>query len=163
MSYPKELFHGDKGEVSASLWKGNSPPDLEIGSRSRVHYLATGQSTGGQYGLYRWDMGEEPGSGPSAHFHRTMSESFFVLSGTVGLYDGDRWVNATPGDFLFVPPGGIHAFNNPEGPASTLVLFAPGAPREAYFEELAEIVAGGRQLSDEEWTDLFHRHDQYMV
>ncbi|WP_433257758.1 hypothetical protein ACQPYK_21440 [Streptosporangium sp. CA-135522] len=27
-----------------------------------------------------------------------------------------------------------------------LVLFAPGAPREAYFEELAEIVASGRQL-----------------
>ncbi|MDR3080032.1 MAG: cupin domain-containing protein [Streptomyces sp.] len=163
MSYPKELFHGDKSEVSARLWKGDSAPDLEIGTRSRVHYLATGQSTGGQYGLYRWDMGAEPGSGPGAHFHRTMSESFFILSGTVALYDGDRWVNAAPGDFLFVPPGGTHAFDNPEGPASMLVLFAPGAPREAYFEELAEIVASGRQLSDEEWTDLFHRHDQYMV
>ncbi|WP_460357620.1 cupin domain-containing protein [Actinoallomurus acanthiterrae] len=164
MSYPKELFHGDKGEVNGRLWKGGSAPDLRIGGRSNVHYLATGESTGGQYGLYRWDMGGEPGrGGPGAHFHRTMSESFFVLSGTVALYDGEHWVNATPGDFLFVPPGGIHAFDNPEGPASMLVLFAPGAPREAYFEELAEIVASGRQLSEEEWTDLYHRHDQYMV
>ncbi|MGY0061472.1 cupin domain-containing protein [Streptomyces sp. LZ34] len=163
MSYPKELFHADKGEVSGTLWKGGSAPDLVIGERSHVHYLATGESTGGQYGLYRWDMRGEPGGGPGAHFHRTMSESFFVLSGTVGLYDGERWVNAAPGDFLFVPPGGIHAFNNPEGPASMLVLFAPGAPREAYFEELAEIVASGRQLSEEEWADLYRRHDQYMV
>ena len=34
-----------------------------------------------------------------------------------------------------------------------LILFAPGAPREAYFEELAEIATSGRQLSKEEWTD----------
>src|ERR1700730_6911926 len=89
MSYPEELFHGDKGEVSARLWPGTSAPDLVIGGRTNVHYLATGASTGGQYGLYRWDMGSKPG-GPGPHFHRTMSESFFVLSGTVGLYDGER-------------------------------------------------------------------------
>src|SRR5690348_5764176 len=83
MSYPKELFHRDQGEVSGSLRKSGSAPDLVIGGRTNVHYLATGESTGGQYGLYRWDMvGTKPG-GPGAHFHRTMSESFFVLSGVV--------------------------------------------------------------------------------
>ncbi|MEU4716422.1 hypothetical protein AB0F73_22605 [Micromonospora purpureochromogenes] len=44
-----------------------------------------------------------------------------------------------------------------------LVLFAPGAPREAYFRELAEIGAWGRTLSDDEWVDLWARHDQYRV
>ena len=44
-----------------------------------------------------------------------------------------------------------------------LLLFAPGAPREAYFEELAEIGASGREPSDDEWTELYARHDQYMV
>ncbi|GAA2624864.1 cupin domain-containing protein [Actinomadura fulvescens] len=163
MSYPRELFEGAKGEVSGTLWKSGSAPDLKIGERSEVHYLATGASTGGQYGLYRWDMVGDPSGVPGAHFHKTMSESFFVLSGTVGLYDGDRWVDGDPGDFLFVPPGGIHAFTNPRGPASMLVLFSPGAPREAYFEELAEIVASGRQLTEQEWDDLYHHHDQYMV
>lgn len=58
----------------------------------------------------------------------------------------------------------MHAFRNTSGkPASLLLLFTPGAPREAYFEELAEIAASGRRLSDEEWTDLYLRHDQYMV
>jgi hypothetical protein len=40
-----------------------------------------------------------------------------------------------------------------------LILFAPGAPREAYFEGLAEI----GQLSDEQRTDFFLRHDTYWV
>ena len=44
-----------------------------------------------------------------------------------------------------------------------LILFTPGAPREAYFEELAEIAATGRELSQEEMTELYRRHDQYMV
>jgi len=48
-------------------------------------------------------------------------------------------------------------------PASLLILFAPGPPRERYFEELAEIGRTGRQLSPEEWTDLYARYDQFMV
>ncbi|MQY06947.1 cupin domain-containing protein [Actinomadura macrotermitis] len=163
MTYPKELYHGERGEVAGRLWKGDSAPDLAIGGRTDVHYLATGATTGGQYGLYRWDMKGEPGGGPDPHFHRTMSESFYVLSGGVGLYNGEEWTEAAPGDFYFVPPGGIHAFRNLQSPASMLILFAPGAPREGYFEELAEIVASGRELTEEEWNDVYGRHDQYMV
>ncbi|WP_433477332.1 cupin domain-containing protein [Spirillospora sp. CA-142024] len=162
MSYPDAFYLGDKGEISGALRTVDTAPELSIGGRTNVHYLATGASTGGHYGLYRWEMGTEP-SGSGAHFHRTFSESFFVLSGTVSLYNGEDWRSGSPGDFLYVPPGGIHAFRNTDGPATMLVLFAPGAPREAYFEELAEIVESGRQLSEEEWADLYHRHDQYMV
>jgi uncharacterized RmlC-like cupin family protein len=59
-----------------------------------------------------------------------MSESFFVVSGTVQLFNGERWIDATPGDFLHVPEGGVHGFRNDSpAPASMLILFAPGAPR----------------------------------
>ena len=44
-----------------------------------------------------------------------------------------------------------------------LILFAPGAPRETYFAELAEIARGDRRLTDEEWAQVYARHDQYMV
>jgi uncharacterized RmlC-like cupin family protein len=99
---------------------------------------------------------------PGGHFHRTFSESFYVLEGVVSLYNGDKWVDAHPGDFLYVPPGGIHGFsNNSSAPASMLILFSPGPPREPYFEALAEIVGSGRQLSDEEWMELYAQHDQY--
>ena len=99
-----------------------------------------------------------------AHFHKTMSESFFIISGTVQLFNGERWIAATEGDFLYVPEGGVHAFTNQSGEAaSMLILFAPGAPREAYFEALAEVAASGRQLTDEEWVELGSRHDNFFT
>ena len=56
-----------------------------------------------------------------------MSEAFFVLSGTIKLYDGTDWIDGHPNDFLYVPPGGIHGFRNEaDEPASILMLFAPG-------------------------------------
>ena len=80
------------------------------------------------------------------------------------LFDGANWVPGSAGDFLFVPERGIHGFRNEFGePASILILFSPGPPREEYFRELAEIRASGRTLSDDEWTDVYTRHDQYMV
>ncbi|WP_327086661.1 cupin domain-containing protein [Nonomuraea sp. NBC_01738] len=80
------------------------------------------------------------------------------------FFNGEKWHEGRPGDFLYVPLGGVHAFRNESGaPASMLLLFTPGAPREAYFEELAEISASGRTLSPEEWDELYLRHDQYMV
>ena len=163
MSYPHPRYLSDKGEISAIYRPADQEPDLTIGSASVVRYLATGASTHEQFGLYRWEFGPHP-SGPRAHFHKTMSESFFILSGTVRLFNGERWLNATEGDFLYVPEGGVHAFTNESGePASMLILFAPGAPREAYFEALAEIAASGRQLSDEDWIDLGRRHDNYFI
>lgn len=161
MSYPPDRYAGD-GEASGAFRPAGAAPDLVM-PRTNVHHLATGTSTGGDFGLYRWEMGAEP-SGPAPHFHRSMTESFYVLSGTIRLYDGDAWADRGSGDFLFVPPGGIHAFRNESGsPASMLLLFTPGAPRESYFAELAEVAATGRELSPEEWTELYRRHDQYMV
>jgi mannose-6-phosphate isomerase-like protein (cupin superfamily) len=159
--YPEPRYLADHGATSAILRPAITPPDLSTRRGAAVHYLATGATTSGEFGLYRWEM-DARRSGPAPHFHRTISESFYVLSGTVRLFDGTRWLDAVGGDFLFVPPGGVHGFRNESGaPASMLLLFTPGAPREAYFEELAEITASGRELSDAEWTQLFAGHDQY--
>jgi mannose-6-phosphate isomerase-like protein (cupin superfamily) len=150
------------GEVSAVLRPVDSIEHLMIGTTS-ARFVATGDVTSGHFGLYRWDMSAQPG-GATPHFHRTFTESFYVLSGSVQLYDGAAWLPAAAGDFLFVPERGIHGFRNESGePVSMLILFSPGPPREEYFRELAEIRASGRTLSDDEWTDLYTRHDQYMV
>jgi quercetin dioxygenase-like cupin family protein len=162
MSYPDPTYLGDGGEVTAQLRPADVPAELKTGS-GFCHYLATGAGTNGQFGLYRWDMG--PGlSGPGPHFHRTMSESFFVLSGTVRLYDGRQWHDARPGDFCFVPEGGIHAFRNESGAdASMLILFAPGAPREDYFEGLVEMGRRAEKPSPEEMAEFYLRHDNHWV
>jgi mannose-6-phosphate isomerase-like protein (cupin superfamily) len=162
MSYPEPRYFGDSGEVSARLRRDDHEPELASTSGNRTHYLATGASTDGEFGLYRWEMGPTR-TGPDPHFHKTISESFYILSGTVRLYDGTKWVDATPGDFLFVPEGGIHGFRNESGePASMLLLFAPGAPREDYFETLAD-AARREALTEEEWVEFYLRHDTYWL
>lgn len=156
-------YHRVDGEVSAEYRPVSAVPVLEVSSTASVRFTAPGSKTRGEFGLFRWDMAPAAG-GPSAHFHKTFSESFYILTGEVRLYDGSQWVQATSGDFLYVPKGGIHAFRNDSvHPASMLILFAPGPPREDYFSELEEIRRTGRQLSQAEWTELYARHDQFMV
>ena len=158
MSYPEPRYHGAGGEVSATYRPADHDPELTYPTGNTAHYLATGASTDGLFGLYRWVMGPAP-SGPGPHFHRSISESFYVLSGTVRIYDGTRWIDTSPGDFVHVPAGGIHAFRNESGePASMLLHFAPGAPREGYFEGLAQFAVAGAP-SDEEMADFYLRHD----
>lgn len=162
MSYPAARYHGDSGEVSATYRHAQAPHDLGYSSGVQVDYLATSESTNGEFGLYRWNFGPDKG-GPGPHFHRTISESFFVLTGTVRLYNGADWIEATSGDYLYVPPGGIHAFENVPGePASMLLLFAPGAPREGYFEGLAKI-REGKQMSAEELAAFYAYHDNIWI
>jgi mannose-6-phosphate isomerase-like protein (cupin superfamily) len=163
MSYPPDRYHGEHGEVSATFRRAEDEPDLRIGPISAVSYLATGATTSGEFGLYRWDMSAIP-AGPAPHFHRTISESFFVLSGNVRIFDGEQWIDAKAGDFAYVPAGGIHAFRNESGePASMLLLFAPGAPREPYFEALAQAAAAGRAMAPDELATLYRQHDNHML
>lgn len=150
------------GEVNAAYRPAQTPAELS-GEKVTTRFLATGALTNAHFGLFQWDMAPQAG-GPAAHYHKTFSESFYVLDGVVRLYDGEKWVDARKGDFLYVPENGIHAFRNEsDEPASMLILFAPGPPREEYFRATAELAATGRQLTPEERTEFLAKHDQYMV
>jgi hypothetical protein len=85
--YPEDRYTGTTGEPSAVLRREGTPADLVTRSTT-AHYLTTGEATDGQFGLYRWEMAGGRG-GPDPHFHRSITESFYVLSGTVSLYDGN--------------------------------------------------------------------------
>ncbi|MEO9322964.1 cupin domain-containing protein [Nocardioides sp. C4-1] len=155
--YPPDLYRGSTGEVSAWLRPDDAPPDLEYRSGGTCEYLATGDRTGGRFGLYRWTFGDTE-TGPDPHFHRAISEQFYVLSGEVTLYDGREWTTARSGDFLYVPEGGLHGFRGKDR-ASMLLMFAPGGPREDYFETLAR----GEEMTEEQRAEFMVRHDTYWV
>lgn len=125
--------------------------------------MAPGSVTGGEYGLFRWEMQPRAG-GPAPHIHRTFSEAFYVLGGRVRLFDGTAWLDAEAGAFLYVPARGIHAFHNAtDEAASMLILFSPAPPRETYFRALAEQAASGETLGADEMTAFLASHDQFMV
>ncbi|MFK4223701.1 cupin domain-containing protein [Streptomyces sp. NPDC019890] len=160
MSYPDPKYVDGKGEISAEFRPADTRANLESRNGSRTHYLATTASTGGEFGLYRMDMAPKAG-GPKTHFHKSISESFFIIEGTVRLYNGDSWIDATAGDFLYVPQGGLHAFrNDSDALASMLLLFTPGAPREEYFEKVAEVAT---EWSPEQQAEFFIKHDTYWT
>ena len=70
MTYPAARYLGEAGEASATYRPADQPPELTYQeSGNTAHYLATGASTDGLFGLYRWVMGPQP-SGPGPHFHK---------------------------------------------------------------------------------------------
>lgn len=151
-----------EGESSALLHRRDAQTTMTVGSMT-VTVAAPLQLIGARYSLYQLDLAPE-GGGAAPHFHRQFAESFHVLSGVVELFDGGAWVEAGPGDHLFVPEGGVHGFRNVRTePVSMLMMSIPGVPREDYFAEIAEIAASGSQLNERQWTELHARHDQYMV
>ncbi|CAL9278625.1 hypothetical protein SUDANB25_00058 [Streptomyces sp. SudanB25_2051] len=154
LAYPAARYHGATGVVNAVFRPADTPPDISSPGAT-THYLATG----GEFGLYKVDLGPRS-AGAKTHFHKAMSESFYILSGELELYNGESWVTGRAGDFLYVPPGGLHAFKNvTDEPMSMLMLFSPGAPREEYFERVAEMSRRG----GEELKQFRVRHDSYFV
>ena len=100
MSYSK-----DAGEVSARYRSGGEVPSVTYPSGTHVVFTAPGSATSGQYGLFEWNMtGTRGGADP--HFHKTFSESFYVMEGTVRLFNGETWIDAVKGDFLYVRRAG---------------------------------------------------------
>jgi quercetin dioxygenase-like cupin family protein len=162
-NYPPPTYFGDTGVASATFRPRAMPAGYTTAKGTAGHYLISSELSDGAFTLLRWEMSAKSG-GPAPHFHRSFAETFYVLSGSVRMYDGITWRDGEPGDLLHVPAGGIHAFTNASGaPASMLMLLAPGVRREAYFAELATIATSDTALTDEEWADLFARHDTVML
>jgi mannose-6-phosphate isomerase-like protein (cupin superfamily) len=159
VTYPPPRYQHADPQHSATYRKADVAPELVYPNGTTISYLATGASTGGLFGMYRWQSGPEE-TGPRAHYHRSIAESFYVLTGVIQIFDGDRWVDAGPGDWVHVPPGGVHAFHNRSGePSSMLLHFSPGAPREGYFEGLARL----DRMSEDEKTAFYAEHDNIWV
>ena len=130
-------------------------------SAARTRFVATGSQTRGDFGLFEVTM-EPGGSGPGPHLHRTFSESFHVLEGSLAVLADGEWTTASAGDLLYVPRSSVHGFRaaGPDVGARFLILFTPGIPREEYFQGLVELLAGGRTPSTEEIDAFALRHDQ---
>jgi quercetin dioxygenase-like cupin family protein len=90
----------------------------------RYSFLATAETTGGQYAL--WHAIVAPGGGPPPHIHRREEEAFYVLEGTLTFFaDGQRLVRG-PGSFVSLPRGSEHHFRNEtDKPVRALIHVAP--------------------------------------
>jgi len=118
-------------------------PDENKGVMLRGHpmvFLVTGEHTK-HTSMFDWTI--PAGFATGRHVHRVQEETFYVLEGECEWHAGDQVVRATPGTFLFIPPGVPHNIANAsDKPARVLMTVSPPG-HEHYFEELAEIVTRG--------------------
>ncbi|HTK66526.1 MAG TPA: cupin domain-containing protein [Pseudonocardia sp.] len=129
-----------------AVWRAHA--DTEQAGAAR--FVAPGSAVGEEFGLFEYVAAAgSPGAMP--HFHRGFSESFYVLSGRLAVMSGHEWGTAGPGDFVYVPRHGVHAFRaEGDEPARFLILFVPGAPRERFFTGMAELWAREKAPTPEE-------------
>ena len=86
----------------------------------------------------------KPGFHLARHYHKKMTEVFYILEGEMTLIFDDETAVATAGTAVNVPPNVWHEAKSENG-AKILSLFSP-----AGFEDyLAEM----KQLSDEQFAD----------
>ncbi|BBO06466.1 MULTISPECIES: cupin domain-containing protein [Bradyrhizobium] len=104
-------------------------------------FLVTGEDTR-HTSMFDWTI--PAGFATGRHVHRVQEETFYMLEGECEWFVGDEIVRATPGTFLFIPPGVPHNITNAsEKPARVLMTVSPPG-HEHYFEELAKLTASGR-------------------
>jgi quercetin dioxygenase-like cupin family protein len=103
-------------------------------------FLVTGRDTR-HTSMFDWTI--PAGFATGLHVHRVQEETFYVLEGECEWHAGDQVIRATPGTFLFIPPGVPHNITNvSEKPARVLMTVSPPG-HEHYFEELARLTAKG--------------------
>ena len=89
-----------------------------------THFLATGDSTGGEFCLV--DETAPGGMSVPLHRHPEDIESFYVLDGELTFFIGDQpGVRATAGSFAHVPGGTVHGFRVESEEARYLILTTP--------------------------------------
>lgn len=126
-----------------------------------VRFLLGGEQTGGRFALVEHPLAPRALGAP-LHTHEHEDELSYVLEGEVGVQVGERVQVAGPGAVIDKPRGVPHAFwNAGAAPARVLELITP-AGFERYFEEAAELFAGGGPPDPARAMALFARYRLQM-
>ena len=89
----------------------------------------------------------EDGGGVTPHIHPSMEERFTVVAGRMEFLSGRKWVEASEGETVVVPPGTRHAFRNRSGAAATFQCEArPPSTLQEFLEDAAGMSRAGKLM-----------------
>jgi len=119
-------------------------------------FLVTGQDSK-HTSMFEWTIPARFATG--LHVHRVQEETFYVIEGECEWRVGDESIHATPGTYLFIPPGIPHDIANAtDKPAKVLMTVSPPG-HEHYFEALTKLAANGARPDANAIADLRRRYD----
>ncbi|MEX0801570.1 MAG: cupin domain-containing protein [Dehalococcoidia bacterium] len=101
-------------------------------------FLVTSEQASGSYTTM--ELTVPPGEGANPHHHDEAEEQFYVLEGEVTFWVADRTIQASSGDFIHIPRGTVHSFENGTTYAKLLATFGPGTGIEKLFQEEGELL-----------------------
>ena len=99
----------------------------------QVTFLITGEQTGGAF--FMAEATVPPGCGNPPHIHDREAETFYLKQGALTIHVGDKTLNASPGDFVQLPRGIVHCFQNTGNVDAKFLVLAAPAGLEKFFEE----------------------------
>lgn len=74
------------------------------------------------------------GNAPPVHIHHWEDETFYVLEGLVTVFIGDARIDASQGEFVFMPRDVPHTYLVRSERARALVTYAPGGIEQFFIE-----------------------------
>jgi quercetin dioxygenase-like cupin family protein len=104
-----------------------------LGPGDIYRFLVTGAESGGAY--FAMEATVPPGGGPPPHIHRYEDETFYVLEGECRVLLAEEWITAGAGDFVNVPRGTVHRFQNQGTETMRMIVTFTPAGIERFFEE----------------------------
>src|SRR5438270_11692078 len=87
-----------------------------------THVKATGEQTGGAFGLIEQII--PAGFASPYHLHHAEDETFYIVEGEATFISGERKIKATTGAYLFLPREIPHGFKV-DAPTRLLILATP--------------------------------------
>jgi len=123
-------------------------------------FLVTGNDTR-HTSMFEWTI--PAGFSTGLHVHRVQEETFYVLEGECDWQVGNERVRATPGTYLFLPPGVAHNIGNASEKVARVLMTVSPPGHERYFEELADTVARGGAADPATIAELRARYDTVQL
>ena len=102
---------------------------------------AAGGETSGSLAVIEADLAPHSGGTP-LHVNTLEAENYYVTEGTLTFRLGERTVEAPAGTFVHIRRDLVHTHWNASGAPVRLVAFPAPAGFEAFFADLAGIMAG---------------------
>jgi quercetin dioxygenase-like cupin family protein len=118
------------------LYRAAGTGPTYLGPGDLYRFLVTGAETGGAY--FAMEALVPPGGGPPPHIHRYEDETFYIVEGECSLLLEEDWITAGAGDFVNVPRGVMHRFENRSARAMRMIVTFTPAGLEKFFEETLE-------------------------
>ena len=119
-------------------------------------FLVTGKNTK-HTSMFDWTVPARFSTG--RHVHRVQEETFYVVEGECNWQIGEETVRATPGTFVFIPPGVPHNIANATDKPARVIMTVSPPGHEHYFEELAKLTSTGAPPDPQAIGDLRRLYD----